>query len=191
MTCTNCNEEVPASVRFCPSCGTAAGSSPPPAPPATAGSGAPAAPAAAVPSGDLKRLAQVIIGGGALLVLGSLLPWASVRAFFGTVTVNGTEGDGVITLVIGAVIAFLGFRLLNGLSRKMTIGALVLSVLMVALVIFELADISSAISADEVDDLDVEVNPGTGLYLCGLGAAASTIGSALRLRSRPTEPTVT
>ena len=42
-----------------------------------------------------------IVGGVAAIVIGSLGPWAT--ALGGIVTKNGTDGDGVITLVFALV----------------------------------------------------------------------------------------
>jgi hypothetical protein len=50
-----------------------------------------------------ERLAGwAAIGGGALVAIGSLMPWLSITApFVGTISKNGTDGDGKITLVVG------------------------------------------------------------------------------------------
>ncbi len=45
--------------------------------------------------------------GGALVVAGALLPWASVSTVFGTASVPGTEGDGLIALAVGGVLCLL------------------------------------------------------------------------------------
>ena len=44
--------------------------------------------------------------------LGSILPWASITFFLGTIDVNGTHGDGKLTLV-AAVISAIGAALSN------------------------------------------------------------------------------
>lgn len=44
--------------------------------------------------------------------LGSVLPWASITIFLGTINVNGTRGDGKLTLV-AAVVAAIGAGLAN------------------------------------------------------------------------------
>lgn len=56
---------------------------------------------------------------GLLIMLGSVLPWATAHTFFGSLSVAGTDGDGKITLGLGLVIAALGVIYLTGnISRK-------------------------------------------------------------------------
>ncbi len=47
------------------------------------------------------------IGGAAAIIVGSVSPWVTVATVFGSISVSGTDGDGVITLAGGAVIALL------------------------------------------------------------------------------------
>jgi hypothetical protein len=48
-----------------------------------------------------------LIASGGAVVLGSVMPWVSVATGFGSVSVAGTDGDGVITLVAGIAAAIL------------------------------------------------------------------------------------
>ena len=52
--------------------------------------------------------------GGGLVLLGSFLPWASVATVFGTVSLNGIEGDGKITVVLGVVLVLIAVLGLTG-----------------------------------------------------------------------------
>jgi hypothetical protein len=45
----------------------------------------------------------VAVVGLFFVVLGSVLPWASAATPFGSLSVAGTEGDGVATVVLGGV----------------------------------------------------------------------------------------
>jgi hypothetical protein len=47
----------------------------------------------------------VALIGGALVLVGSFLPWATVASGFGSASLSGTEGDGKITLVVGLLAA--------------------------------------------------------------------------------------
>ena len=49
---------------------------------------------------DSRSVAMVAAGG---VILGSLLPWASISTGFGTISMSGTDGDGVITLLLGSM----------------------------------------------------------------------------------------
>lgn len=57
-----------------------------------------------------RQWAIVTALGGVAIVIGSLLPWTTFTAgLVGTVSVAGTEGDGMLTLAGGVVIGLLGF----------------------------------------------------------------------------------
>ena len=62
---------------------------PPPAP----------TPPAVTASVSFTRNQIIALAAGAIVILGSFLPWAKVLFF----TLNGTDGDGVITLILGAL----------------------------------------------------------------------------------------
>ena len=101
--CRQCGEPVPDEAAFCSTCGAsqaladqAPGSTVPVVTnqeqPASADQGQPAAPA----SPPFVRLA--LIGVGCLLaVLGSFMAWEAVLF----ISVTGTRGDGVVTLLLG------------------------------------------------------------------------------------------
>lgn len=82
---------------------TASPPAPPPAPQAAVEPDAP-------PSDDSYRtFAFLAIASGAVMAVGSMLPWITATApLVGTVNVSGTDGDGVITLTLGVVIALVG-----------------------------------------------------------------------------------
>jgi hypothetical protein len=56
------------------------------------------------------------ISGSAAIIVGSLLPWVTARRIFGQLSVNGVEGDGKLTLVLG-VSLLLGVILRFGTTR--------------------------------------------------------------------------
>ena len=59
-----------------------------------------------------------MIGAGALLALGSLLPWATASTPFGSISKDGTSGDGVITLILAAIAILCGVLALHGEKSK-------------------------------------------------------------------------
>lgn len=140
----------------------------PPAPP-----GPPPAP---VPSG-YSTAEKVALGGAGLAALGSLLPWASVTSIFGTISVNGTDGDGIITLVLAIVAGGLV------LARKAPVAALVLLAIVALVAVIDIADIAGAVDDEELGDF-ATVSVGFGLWLVALGAAAGLFGTIQHLRSR-------
>lgn len=120
------------------------------------------------------------VAGTAAVTLGAFMPWASVGPF----TVNGTDGDGVLTLVGAFIAGGLGIGGFRNRSRGLVIAALVVSVLITLIAIYDLADLASV--ADE-NDFGIEARPGGGLLLTCAGGVAAVVGAALGLRS-PTPP---
>ena len=59
---------------------------------------------------------NMVIFGGLGLIIGAALPWGSTTAGFGQMSINGYEGDGIISGAIGLVV------LLVGLATKPKVG---------------------------------------------------------------------
>lgn len=62
-----------------------------------------------------------LVGTGTLMAVGSLLPWASAGIF----SAAGTEGDGILTLIGGVVVALIGIA--NRVSMATGIAAVIVS----------------------------------------------------------------
>lgn len=130
------------------------------------------------------RTKVVVLAGAALLVLGSVLPWAKLEVssslFSVSDTKNGLDGDGVLTLVL-AVVAVLVFLLVK--SRKVT-GWLVTvaGFLAGAIAIYDIVDVKGAF-----DDLDVpssinaDATVGVGLWIAAVAAVVLFVGGVLCL----------
>lgn len=111
----------------------------------------------------------------AVVVVGALLPWATVSTAFGTVSVNGTEGDGVLTLGGGVVAAAL---LLFGRGRKgAAVVAAIVGMLVTLVGVYDLANVSSA--AAEAANQFARGSAGAGLWLTVVGGGAMTLCSAV------------
>lgn len=106
------------------------------------------------------------IGGlvaAAVVVIAAFMPWATVE-FFVTINVNGTEADGVLTLLLG-----LAAGVLVGVWKRPTvIIAAVLFGLAAIIALFDLVNVGRV--AGEMGDIGV--SPGFGLVLTLLAALA-------------------
>jgi len=71
----------------------------------------------------------LLIIGGALMAVGSLLPWTVARTAFTTVERSGTDGDGLVTLGLGVLLALIG---LLRMDRPFSTGAKTLTILLAA-----------------------------------------------------------
>jgi hypothetical protein len=122
--------------------------------------------------GSTKLLPGLVIGAGALLILGSLLPWATVSSRFGSISVDGTSGDGKITLILGVVALAMGVVLLQRkISTGWLVGTGVVFLAALGITIKDASDVSSV--PNPVAEL-VGVHVGFGLWL---GMIASIVGA--------------
>lgn len=129
---------------------------------------APAPAAVAVVGQPMDR--YVWAGGGAGVVLGSVLPWASVSAGILNRTTVGTDGDGVYTLILGVLIFAAAYV---GKGRAPVVG-MTLSAVAVAACVVEYLNIRTVLWRL---DSNVAGSIGIGIWILGIGAGAALIGS--------------
>jgi hypothetical protein len=129
-------------------------------------------------TGPGSRAGPVIsLGGGALLIVGAVTPWASVATAFGTLSIAGTEGDGTITLIVGLVVTLLAvLELANSTDTRALCG--IGGVGAGAIGVYDLANISSRMSGLESQFAHPSI--GIGLYLTVAGGAAALVGALLK-----------
>ena len=143
----------------------------------------------------------VIIGGG-LAVLGSFLPWISMTApLVGSVTKSGIEGggDGIVTVVVGLVVALLGVALVarSGSTPRAVLGTVLTSVVLGGLAFYDMADVNARavlahtqlILEDNPFTDAVNISTGMGLYVILVGAVLGFVGAIVALRAFRTRST--
>lgn len=101
---------------------------------------------------------KIVVGTGAvLMVLGSFMPWATAGIF----SVAGTDGDGVITLVLGVLI---GASMLQKVANLRVVGmAVVLVSAVCGLIVIS-------------DGMDLGDAAGMGIFVVGVGAIVAAFG---------------
>lgn len=110
---------------------------------------------------ELRSGEKVSIFGSALVVLGALLPWASVRS----PTATGLDGNGLFTLAFAMVaVGLLAAGERDRTNRRAVLGLGVL----IALVAAVSAWVAGALAA-----------PGSGVYVTVVGGTALAAGSSL------------
>ena len=123
---------------------------------------------------------RVLIGLGVVaVVIGALLPWASITAvFIGTISFAGTEGDGMLTLVGGLVAGaaaipavLLGRRLIWGLAILIMLAGAAIGFVAV----YDMGNLQSAIG-DMPRDVPAKASIGIGLWITLLGALSLISG---------------
>lgn len=108
------------------------------------------------------------LAGVAEIVIGSFGRWAT--SVGGTETVNGTDGDGVITLFLVVIaLAALGVYWKKR-RRELAVGVLVLGIVILGIGIYELVDIRSYEGPEIVE-------AGWGLYLVVFGSVILGVSS--------------
>lgn len=125
---------------------------------------------------------QKLIGGiivivmGLVVIIGSLLPWATAQSAFGSINKNGIEGDGVITLATGIIALLCGIAILVSEKNSGWIGlAVIASIASVAVAIIDLVDVSNKLSG--VSNEYVRASAGIGLYVVLVGGVIGVVGA--------------
>lgn len=124
--------------------------------------------------------AQLIaIGGGVVLVIAALMPWATVRSGFGQLSASGIEGDGAFTLIIGGFVGLAGWLRMD--RRGWRIAMVILCALAVLVAGYDMANVNS-ITGSEFADVAV----GAGLYLTLIAAVVAGIAVLIEESNRRT-----
>ncbi|SCX11615.1 DUF5336 domain-containing protein [Corynebacterium jeikeium] len=143
-----------------------------------------------------KSVLWLVCAAGAALIsfIGSFMPWGKVSApFYGTITISGTDGDGIITMflsliIIGGIAAYL---FVEQLAQKWwrAIPVIAIGAILFLISIMDWADIGSR--ADDVDEELVSVSVGAGLILILLASIAIiAFGVLALLNDRKNNPSV-
>jgi hypothetical protein len=126
----------------------------------------------------------IIIGTAILAVAGSFLPWA--QALGGLLKANGTDGDGIITLVVALIGGALGLGLT--FTRKEIIaywaglGVFLCGGVIAAVAAYDLNNLTDVIEEVEREsELDLGLSAGSGLYLTLVAGIAMALASILAM----------
>ncbi len=109
-------------------------------------------------------------------LIGSFLPWA--RVFF--VTINGTDGDGIITAILSSIALFLIYGSKRALARGKTgqvqLGFAVLGTgLTAAVYIYDFVNLTSLSDESSNEFFEITVQPQIGIIVGSIGAVVGTI----------------
>jgi hypothetical protein len=127
----------------------------------------------------------LILGGAALLLAGSFLPWARAEAGPFTATKNGIDGDGVLTLVLALAIALFLFlvrhpRVMAGL----VVGAGGLATLVAVIDVVDVSNRANDLEAS-ITSLHASVSVGYGLWIALVGGVIAVAGGIVALVKGP------
>jgi len=120
----------------------------------------------------------VVGGGGLLAVVGAFGPWATAGLF----SKSGMDGDGVITLVVAAVLLLVTLANARTPRRGVAIGAIVSGVIIAGVGAVDIADINNKVSDNAFTDAIVDI--GWGLYLTVAAGIIAVVGGVGLIRER-------
>jgi hypothetical protein len=119
----------------------------------------------------------LIFGGAGALAIGSLLPWVKASVGLFTVTRNGTDGDGVITLIIAGLAALLYLVIKPRPAAEWV--AVALGGVAGAIAVYDIADVANRAQELAASDSTVSASIGFGLIVAAIGAAAVVVGGII------------
>ena len=132
-----------------------------------------------------RLLGRLLLLGGAIVIVGSLLPWHSVDGLGTTLNIDGIDSpnNGIVTLLAGIVIVVLGWRMVDfgDHPRRTVLGA---SVVTAAAAAWALLDASNAEDdvANKVTEGVVSLDRLYGQWVLLAGAALVLVVGALNAR---------
>lgn len=118
--------------------------------------------------------------GAVLLGIGSFLAWATVASVFGSISVNGMDGDGQLTAAAGTIAAILFLVGALG-SSGFHIAGVVFAGLGGAVAAYDLVNITNTFAEYSSDGVAASV--GVGLYVCVVGAVVAVVAGVAAARS--------
>jgi hypothetical protein len=128
----------------------------------------------------VARAAWLMVIAGVGAAIGSLLPWGRVTTFLGTIAIEGTHGDGKLTLLAGVFVAAVGVLvLLSRASYHLVVLGLVGCCAVVAVTGYNALDLT--VLSGEHDVLGV-VDVAYGLWLTLAAGVAGILGGALLIQ---------
>ena len=127
-------------------------------------------------AGAGTSIERVAIISSLVALVGSFLPWA--RVFF--ITINGTDGDGLITAIMSSIALFLIYGSRRALAQKKTgqvqLGFAVLSMAIAAIVyIYDFANLTSLSEEEANEIIQITVEPQIGIIIGTIGAVVGAI----------------
>jgi hypothetical protein len=128
----------------------------------------------------------LLVVGGGLAVLGSILPWSVVTSSRRVLSADGLTGDGRITILLGLAVVVVGVLALVGRPpRPACIGALVAAAVVVVIAGYNAFDLDAlGTASDQMASLEM----GHGLLITAIGGTVAVVGGVRLLAASTAEP---
>lgn len=122
---------------------------------------------------------------GLLLVVGAFLPWGRVSSVFGTISVNGIDGDGKFILAIGIVILVISLVHLGKQNRMYSLAIVLLGTLSFTIILFVALNIAQlTVNIPATTETPVKLYGGPGPTVIFIGSIIAIISGFTKV---PTE----
>lgn len=108
------------------------------------------------------------------------MPWATVTTVFGQISVNGTDGDGQLTIVGGIAMLIL-------VAFSKYLAALIVSVITAGILVYDYFNISSSINVEDNEFASASV--GWGIQLAAIAAIVAAVTSFLLMQQAKADKT--
>lgn len=130
-------------------------------------------PPVAPPAAPVKQPTALWLafGGCAALIVGAFLPWVSAATAFGSVSVNGIEGDGKLTAGAGAVAGVLLLVAMSDRSRRLCAAVVAVGVVAAAAATWDYTKVQDRVSDANAESSLIHASVGAGIYLTIAGKA--------------------
>lgn len=126
---------------------------------------------------------NLMIAGAIGVIVGSLLPWASVTSpIFGTTALNGLQGDGIITLGLGIVLLVVGLVIKPKPGQHAGALAIIVGILIIMFAAYEAINL---LGNTGVTDSGIIKSIGIGVPVILIGALVFTVGAGQKSPSVP------
>lgn len=140
--------------------------------------------------GPVRNRLLLTVAGAVLVVIGSVLPWATQNNGITTTTINGSSvGGGQFLIIVGLAIAVLAGLYLSGvIGKRSCIASLVLGALAITICFANMANISDVMDKEKANDPTFQLNgggthSGIGLFVVLIGCVLVLVATIMTMRS--------
>ena len=135
-----------------------------------------------------KTMSYVGLLGGALIVIATFLPWATISIFNETSSFNGLQGDGWISLISGII--YIVCILMVEKKPVLKIVGLIFAVIALLIGIYEFMQLKKGVGDSGDNALLTEmvknmITIGYGLYVLIAGAVIAIVGALMIKKATP------
>lgn len=135
----------------------------------------------------------IALAGGIAMIIGSVLPWATVNTFLGSLSINGTDGDGILSLACGIAVVLAALVAKERAGANGSILAALFGIGGGFFAVNAMINVGGAIRGEDFGGL-ASASIGIGVYVVIVGVILAIVGGLMRnpatatLMTPPTSP---